>query len=278
MPRSLAPQAIERYRRDGVIFPIRALDATTALSYRQHLEAFEAAHGGALKGAYRFKSHLLFKWLADLIRAPTILDMVEDLIGPDILCWNTNWFIKEPRSANFVSWHQDNNYWGLDTKKLVSVWIALSPATVMSGCMRLVPGSHVGPTLPHKDTFHQDNMLTRGQEIAVTVDEAKAVDITLDTGEAALFAFGIAHSSPPNQSDDRRIAIVLRYIPPETRQTLSAWDSAALVRGQDRYNHFTHEPLPKGDFDDEAVAFHRRAEEQQRQIYYRDTGVTAHRT
>ena len=97
-------------------------------------------------------------------------------------------------------------------------------------------------------------------------------------GEAALFAFGIAHSSPPNQSDDRRIAIVLRYIPPETRQTLSAWDSAALVRGQDRYNHFTHEPLPKGDFDDEAVAFHRRAEEQQRQIYYRDTGVTAHRT
>ena len=278
MPRNLAPEAIERYQRDGLIFPVRALDAQTAMACRQHLETFEASQGGALKGAYRFKSHLLFKWLADLIRAPTILDMVEDLIGPDILCWNTNWFIKEPRSPNFVSWHQDNNYWGLDTRKLVSVWIALSPATVASGCMRMVPGSHNGPTLPHTDTFHENNMLTRGQEIAVGVNEAKAIDVTLDTGEAALFAFGIAHSSPPNQSDDRRIAIVLRYVPTETRQTLSAWDSAALVRGEDRFHHFSHEPVPIGDFDAAAVSFHREAEEQQRQIYYHDTGLTAHRT
>ena len=278
MPLSLAPEAVERYQRDGVVFPVRALDPPAALACRRRLEAFEASQGGALKGAYRFKSHLLFKWLADLIRAPNILDMVEDLIGPDILCWNTNWFIKEPRTPNFVSWHQDNNYWGLDTTKLVSVWVALSPATVASGCMRMVPGSHRGPTLPHVDTFLTDNMLTRGQEIAVAVDEATAIDITLGVGEAALFAFGIAHSSPPNRSDDRRIAIVLRYIPPETRQTLAAWDSAALVRGEDRYGHFTHEPVPLGDFDAQTVAFHRHAEEQQRQVFYRDTGWTAHRT
>jgi ectoine hydroxylase-related dioxygenase (phytanoyl-CoA dioxygenase family) len=144
--------------------------------------------------------------------------------------------------------------------------------------MRLIPGSHLGPTLPHVDTFHADNMLTRGQEIAVAVDEAKALDITLETGEAAVFAYGIAHCSPPNQSDDRRIAVVLRYIPPETRQTLAEWDSAALVRGADRYRHFTHEPVPARDFDPAAVAFHRQAEEQQRQIYYQGTGWQQHRT
>ncbi len=278
MSKRLTADLIARYDQDGVIFPRRLLSAADAAGYRRQLEAFEAAHGGALKGAYRFKSHLLFKWLADLVRAPEVLDLVEDLIGPDILCWNTNWFIKEPRTPNFVSWHQDNNYWGLDTRKLVSVWIALSPATRASGCMRLIPGSHRGPTLPHVDTFHADNMLTRGQEIAVTVDEAKAVDITLETGEAAVFAFGIAHSSPPNQSDDRRIAIVLRYIPPETRQTVAAWDSAALVRGTDRFGHFTHEPVPTRDFDPVAVAFHLRAEEQQRQVYYQGTGLKGHRT
>ena len=70
-------------------------------------------------------SLILFKWLADLVRAPHILDAVEDLIGPNILCWTTHWFIKEPRSPSYVSWHQDNNYWGLDTKDLVSVWICL---------------------------------------------------------------------------------------------------------------------------------------------------------
>jgi len=278
MPNTLTADQVNRYERDGLVFPIRVMSAEAARACRTHLESFETSQGGALKGAHRFKSHLLFKWLADLIREPGILDMVEDLIGPDILCWNTNWFIKEPRTANFVSWHQDNNYWGLDTRKLVSVWIALSPATVESGCMRMVPGSHRGPTLPHVDTFHADNMLTRGQEIAVAVDEATAVNITLGTGEAAFFAYGIAHSSPPNRSADRRIGIVLRYVPPETRQTLSAWDSAALVRGVDRYRHFEHEPVPAGDFDAGAVAFHRHAEEQQRQIYYKDTDWKMHRT
>lgn len=278
MPKVLSAHEVEQYERDGLVFPLRVLSAAEAGACRRQLEAFEAGNGGALKGAYRFKSHLLFKWLADLIRNPRILDMVEDVIGPDILCWNTNWFIKEPKTPNFVSWHQDNNYWGLDTRKLVSVWVALSPATVESGCMRMVPGSHRWPTLPHVDTFHEHNLLTRGQEIAVGVDEAQAVNVTLATGEAALFAYGIAHSSPANRSDDRRIAIVLRYVPPETRQTLSEWDSAALVRGQDRFGHFTPEPVPAGDFDAEAVAFHARAEEQQRRIYYKDTDWKTHRT
>ena len=278
MPKILGAHEVEQYERDGLVFPLRVLSETEARACRHQLEAFEARNGGALKGAYRFKSHLLFKWLAELIRNPRILDMVEDVIGPDILCWNTNWFIKAPRTPSFVSWHQDNNYWGLDTRKLVSVWVALSPATVESGCMRMVPGSHHWPTLPHVDTFHEHNLLTRGQEIAVGVDEAQAVNVTLATGEAALFAYGIAHSSPANRSDDRRIAIVLRYVPPETRQTLSDWDSAALVRGVDRFGHFAHEPVPTGDFDAEAVAFHARAEEQQRRIYYKDTDWKTHRT
>ena len=133
MPKALTEEAIEGLWRDGFHFPIPGVSEGEAASYRQQLEAFEAANGGALKGAHRFKTHLLFKWLADLVRAPHILDPVEDLIGPDILCWTTHWFIKEANSPSYVSWHQDNNYWGLDTKKLVSVWIALSPATLASG-------------------------------------------------------------------------------------------------------------------------------------------------
>jgi ectoine hydroxylase-related dioxygenase (phytanoyl-CoA dioxygenase family) len=271
MPKVLAPEAIERLRRDGFHFPISAISQSQATDYRRQLEAFEAANGGALKGADRFKSHLLFKWLAELIRTPHILDTVEDLIGPDILCWTTHWFIKEARSPDYVSWHQDNNYWGLDTKNLVSVWIALSPATVESGCMRMLPGSHLSAPMPHIDTGAKHNMLTRGQTIDVDIDERKAVNIEVNTGDAALFAYEIAHASHPNRSNDRRIAVVLRYIPPETRQTLSDWDSAALVRGVDTYGHFEHEPEPACDLDPVAVAFHKKAEEQQRKIYFQGT-------
>ena len=136
--------------------------------------------------------------------------------------------------------------------------------------MRLLPGSHLEPPMPHVDTYAEDNMLTRGQTI-LDVDESRAVNVELETGDAALFAYEIAHASHPNRSDDRRIAIVLRYMPPSARQTLADWDSAALVRGEDRYGHFEPEPEPARDLDPVAVAFHRKAEERQRQIYFRGT-------
>jgi non-haem Fe2+, alpha-ketoglutarate-dependent halogenase len=271
MSKILTDEAIDALRRDGFHFPIAGVSESDAAAYRRQLEAFEAENGGALAGAHRFKSHLLFKWLADLIRAPHILDAVEDLIGPNIMCWNTHWFIKEANTPNYVSWHQDSNYWGLDTKDLVSVWVALSPATIKSGCMRMLPGSHLGPALPHVDTRHKHNMLTRGQAIDMKIDESKTVDIELKTGEAALFAYEIAHASHPNTSDDRRIAVVLRFVPTTARQMLADWDSAALVRGEDAFGHFEHEPEPVTDMDPVAVAFHQRAEEQQRKILYKDT-------
>ena len=105
MPKALDENAIGNLKRDGFHFPIPGVTETEAAAYRRHLEAFEAANGGSLKGAHRFKTHFLFKWLADLVRAPRILDPVEALIGPNILCWTTHWFIKEPQSPNYVSWH-----------------------------------------------------------------------------------------------------------------------------------------------------------------------------
>ena len=278
MPKRLTEAAIAQYRRDGYCAPVGVLDRAEAAAMRRALAALEAQSGGNLKGSIRFKSHLLLRWLADLIRSPRLLDAVEDLIGPDILCWGSQWWIKEPHSPQFVSWHQDSQYWGVDTDNLVSAWVALSPATVESGCMRCIPGSHLGPDLPHSDTWHDDNMLTRGQEISVVVDENDAVSIEVGTGEAAFFAYRIAHASYPNRSDDRRIAIAIRYIPPDARQTLAEWDSATLVRGEDACGYFEHEPMPAHDFDPVAVEFHRHAEDHMRRILYRGTDRTAHRT
>ncbi len=130
----------------------------------------------------------------------------------------------------------------------------------------MLPASHLKPPMPHVDTYAKHNMLTRGQFIDVDIDEARAVNVELGTGEAALFAYEIAHASYPNQSSDRRMAVALRYIKPTARQTLADWDSAALVRGQDRHGHFEPEPVPSRDLDPVAVAFHAKAEASQRQI------------
>lgn len=259
MPKSLSQTAIDQYRTDGYTFPLSVLDDAGVARCRQQLEAFEASQGEPIGGALRNKSHLLFKWIDDLMRDAAILDPVEDLIGPDLLCWNTLFWVKEAGSDSFVSWHQDLRYWGLDTSDLVTVWLAMSPATIDSGCMRVLPGSHVGDLLPHADEYQPDNMLTRGQEISVEVDESKAVSMPLEPGQASLHNGRLAHASGPNRSNDRRIGLSLHYAPTATRQVVGEWDSAALVRGEDRFGHFTPTPQITSDFDPHAVEFHKRA-------------------
>ena len=277
MGKNLTDLQVSQFQETGFLPAFPVLSADHALHLRANLESFEAENDGVLTGSLRFKNHLLFKWLSDLIRSPRILDVVEDIIGPDIMVWSTDWWIKEANSPQFVSWHQDSQYWGLDTDKLVTVWVALSPSTIESGCMRVLPGSHLGPNLAHEETYHNDNMLTRGQSID-DINEDKAVNLVVDTGQAVLFAFRIAHASYPNKTDDRRVGLAIRYIPPDTQQQYSDQDSAALVRGVDNHQHFELEPEPRYDFDPVAVAFHKESEEIRRQILYHGTNWTTHRT
>ena len=277
MGKQLTDKAIQQFHERGYYLPLDVASVEEIQEMRRQLEAFEAKSGGALRGTNRFKNHLLFKWLSDLIRSPKILDAIEGLIGPNLLVWSTDWWIKEAQSSKFVSWHQDSQYWGLDTRKLVTVWVALSPSTMESGCMRVLPGSHLGPDLPHKETFHDDNMLTRGQQIE-DIDETLAVNLEVDTGKAVIFAYRIAHASHPNRSNDRRIGLAIRYIPPDARQQYAETDSATLVRGKDTVGHFELEPEPACDFDPVTVEFHRHAEEERRKILYHGTDWTTHRT
>ena len=257
-PSILTAEQVAAYREDGYLFPVRILDESAAREYRDRLEAYEAGLGHPVQGPLRTKPHLLFRWVDELMRNDTILDFVENLIGPDILCWNTWFWIKEAQTDQYVSWHQDSQYWGLDTSKLVTAWLALSPASLDSGCMRVLPGSHDEEPLPHEDLYHDDNMLTRGQEI-IGVDESRAVHMPLQTGEMSLHNISIAHASGPNRTEDRRIGLSFHYMPAGSRQIKASWDCASLVRGEDRYGFFELSPRPRYDLDPVTVAHHGKA-------------------
>ena len=270
MGKMLTSAAVSEYRRHGFYAPVRSLSTQEALKYRQRLEAHEARAGAPLQGKWRVKTHLLFTWADELVHHPAVLDAVEDIIGPDILCWTTNFFIKEPGSPGFVSWHQDAAYWGLDPEEVVTAWIALTHSNLQSGCMKVMPGTHLESHIPHVDTFHQDNMLTRGQEIAVDVDASKAVDIILEPGEISLHDIKLVHGSEPNRSQDRRIGLAIRYLPTHVRQTKGR-DSAMLVRGVDRHRNFDAEPRPCADLDQAALAAHAHAVERKLAVLYQGT-------
>jgi non-haem Fe2+, alpha-ketoglutarate-dependent halogenase len=267
----LTEAAVRQYRDQGYFAPIPALPRAEADRLRGRLEAFEAG-AGPLAGKLRHKSHLLFTWLNDLIRHPRILDAVEDVIGPDILCWGSSFFIKEPHNPGFVSWHQDSTYWGLDPADVVTAWVAFSDSNAANGAMRVIPGSHLMDQVPHRDTFRPENLLSRGQEVTVDVDERQAVMLELAAGEMSLHHVRLIHGSDPNPSGMRRIGFAIRYIPTHVRQVAGSHDSATLVRGTDRYGHFEPEQRPDGDMSEAAQAHHAAVTGVNAAILMRSTG------
>jgi non-heme Fe2+,alpha-ketoglutarate-dependent halogenase len=268
----MSPAAVERYRRDGFFFPVPVITPVEAREYRRRLEAVEAEHGGALTGEIRHKPHLLFTWLGDLVRRPAILDAVEAVLGPNLMAWSSSFFIKNARDGAFVSWHQDATYWGLSEPDVLTAWVAFTDATVENGAMRMVPGSH-GEQLTHHDTFVANNLLSRGQEIAVEVDEARGVDVLLRAGEMSLHHVRMVHGSPANASSDRRIGFAIRYVPTYVKQTAGDVDGAMLVRGVDEYRHFVPEHRPVADLAPAARAHHAESVARSAKILYRGTGV-----
>ena len=134
--------------------------------------------------------------------------------------------------------------------------------------MNVMPGSHK-ETIEHAETYAENNLLSRGQELDVDISEHETVPMALKAGQVSFHNVRTAHGSGPNRTNDRRIGLSLHYMPPHTEQTLSEWDSASLVRGTDQYRHFEHCPQPSADLEANAVEFHKRASDAMREIIYK---------
>ncbi len=271
MGKILTADEIARYKSDGLICPKRLMSADEAARYLAALEAYETATGGPVNGKWRYKSHLVFPWINEMMRLPQILDAVEDLLGPDVMVWSSHLYPKEPGDGRFISWHQDSAHWGLDSNQIVTVWVALTAASEENGCMRMLPGSHIAGIAPHCDTWDPNNILTRGQTIDAEIDETRAVWTTLQPGEASLHHVDMWHASKPNETDKRRFGVALRYITPAARQERVDTDFATLLRGEDRYGHFQPEAEPEATMHPDAVAEHQRIANIQGQIYLSGT-------
>lgn len=263
---------LSQYERDGFLSPIRVFSGQEAHAMRLQLEAYEATHGSVMKTPYRNKPHLVFKWVAEVIRNPKILDLVEGILGPNLLVWGTNFFIKEPDDGTFVSWHQDSTYWGLSRPDVLTVWIALSPSQRNNGAMKMIRGSHHLDQLPHSDTFEDGNLLTRGQRVDHEVAEEDVAWIELEPGEVSLHHVRIIHGSEANKGADRRVGLAIRFVPTDVRQVNGVKDFATLVRGCDDYRHFEHEPCPAESLGVVEKNVHAQIADESFKLFYKGTG------
>jgi hypothetical protein len=259
MPKLLSQAQVDAYRADGFASPVRVFDAAEAARLRAELEAVEAAQGHAMRFPEKSKSYLLYDWADAIVHHPAVLDAIEDLIGPDILCFHTTLWIKEANQPAYVLWHQDGRYFDLDPPVQITAWVALSPAPVNAGCIEVLPGTQALGPLDHKDEPSPLNLIRRGQGIFGRFDEAHGTMMPLQPGEMSLHDTYVVHRSGPNDTADRRIGLGISYIPTSVRQTGRGGLGALLVRGQDRFGHFTPETRLRRQGSPESRAAHAEA-------------------
>ena len=245
MLKVLTPHQVESYRRDGLLFPLPALDAAEVEYFRERHDDLDRHLGGRPTAEQKGDSHLYFKWVCDLATRPTVLDAVEDIIGPDILIHSSTIFTKYPRDEKFVSWHQDSHYWGLSEPRLVSAWIALTDSTLESGCLRVLPGTHTR-AFDHMERPQQRNILSRGHTVSDTLDVKKAVDIVLQAGQMSFHHANLIHGSNPNTTRGPRIGVAVRYVSTAVKQK-KLHIPVILARGSDEYHHYRLQERPTAD-------------------------------
>ncbi|MEM8704934.1 MAG: phytanoyl-CoA dioxygenase family protein [Actinomycetota bacterium] len=268
MTGSLSQERRDAFWNDGFLFPTRVMSRDDAFAAREHLLALMAEPGVELPKPFadyaRTCFHIVSTEAARLAQHPAILDCVESILGPDLLVWMVELIVKPPHSDKILTMHQDLNYWGFDhSDREITAWLALGDVTVENGAMQFVRGSHRMGHVEHHDTYGENNLLSRGQEVAVEFDPADEVPVELEAGELSLHHGLTFHGSGPNTTDHHRVALVIRYVTPEMGKATGPDDYAMLVRGVDRHNKLIKVAPPTTDFGPAELALHAEMDEAQ---------------
>ena len=247
MAKVLSAAQIKAYHDDGFLTPFDLYSAHEAAQLSANFEALEAAISGEPQERFRIKAHLPFPWLCNVVRQPRLLDAVEELIGPDILCWGSSFFAKKPNDPHYVSWHTDSFFYGFEPAETLTAWLAFHQSTVESGCVRYIPASHKIITA-HEIKPDALNLLPMGQN-AIIPSEKKAMDAVLAPGQVVFHHEKVVHGSGPNNADHPRVGLSIHYVAPHVRETRFEGSTAMLLRGKDKYGYWKPDPEPEMDFD-----------------------------
>lgn len=259
-------EIINTFKDKGYFFPIDLFSNNESFYYKKYIDSVAKINTPSLKFEHKFKSHLIFKWVNDLMRNEKILSIVKPILGNDILCWNSIFFYKPKKTEYFVGWHEDKTYWRLRNNNIVTVSIALSDSNPENGCLKIIKEKMSNVSYSTKKP--KFNMLARGQD-AIIDNNIEFDYVTLKSGQCAIFGQETVHGSGPNRSDKDRLLLAFRYITPENFTDMNH-KSASLVSGEDKYNLYEKEPVPDEDFQKDCVKFHQKLMAKQARIFGKD--------
>ncbi len=245
--RRLTAAEVDHYNREGYVRPFDIFGPEEVVRVRAYIDGLMAAMGE--DGAYGincFQARLAGLW--DIATDPRILDCVQDVIGPDIICWASAVLSKKPHDPKAVPWHQDASFWSLSPARTVTVWLAIDDADDENSAMRYLPRTHDRGKIEESEMDGAESVFHKG--IVPTADMGDPVTNVLKAGQISMHADMLVHGSLPNRSDRRRCGLTLRYCPPDVRIIDAEWANgveAIVCRGSDPTGTWKHHPRPDND-------------------------------
>ena len=250
-------------KKNGYFFPVKIFNHNESDQLKkEYYSSLEKINSKRLKFECKFKSHLIFNWVNNLIRNESILKIAREYLGNNILCWNSIIFDKPANSKKFVGWHEDKTFWKLKNNNIITFSIAITESTKKNGCLKILSKRR---NVEYYEKDKRNNMLARGQD-AIIHHEEEFKHVILNPGECSIFEQDVIHGSDPNCSDNSRVLVAIRYITPDN--TTSANNvTATLVSGEDNYNFYEKEPVPNYDFDEKCLQFHLKLMSKQAKVF-----------
>jgi ectoine hydroxylase-related dioxygenase (phytanoyl-CoA dioxygenase family) len=245
------PTIAQDYEAAGFLTGIDLFTEAEINGFRASFDALEAREGREKCQIGLQARHFDQEFIWQMSKDPRILDLMTQVMGPDIMLLSTHFFCKypDPTATTFVAWHQDITYWGLEPPVAHTAWIAIDDSDVDNGCMQAIPGTHKTGIAPHGKSEQAGNLLSINQEIPDEhVDKKHVVNLELKAGQISIHDGQVFHASHPNTSQRRRCGLTVRFIPPHAKQaqtnsTGQAW-TPLLLRGEDRFKHYPDTPMP----------------------------------
>lgn len=214
---ALTQEEVKQYQDQGYVLYKRQLFTEHKLDRLTDIFEEHLAEKGSKLSDELDTPHFRDERLLEFLLSKEALDVVEDLIGPNIVLWSSHFICKDPYIGRITPWHEDSAYWnGRFDKydKIVTIWLALDRSNKENGCMRVIPGTHRNGFSDYEavdksvNTFHAQ---------IKNIDESQAVYFELERGECSLHDSRIIHGATANTSPYRRCGYTMRYISADTK-------------------------------------------------------------
>ncbi|KAJ9460928.1 hypothetical protein DIPPA_34021 [Diplonema papillatum] len=230
---------IQRYKEDGFIIPKFKFDEARIARLREHLDELMAKNPGVrpekLVNAHVAKANAEgtrgVDAFLELAKDERLLDLVESVLGPDIVLWGCHAFCKPAGDGMEVPWHQDGHYWPIRPLANCTVWVALDDSVEENGCLQVVKGSHKEQRLFTHHRDQRDRLTLADAVDEKYVDPSRIVNLVLEPGQMSMHDVYMIHGSSENRSTRRRAGIAIRYMPATSvfeRKAMEAGDDSGL--------------------------------------------------